>query len=56
MSRELLIFRDARRPRDGPDIEQMMRYARLFRHGQLGRADVHALIKLHGIGVHYLAA
>jgi hypothetical protein len=39
-----------------PDVEQVVRHALPGGFGLLGRADVHALVELHRIGVHDLAA
>ena len=39
-----------------PDVEQVMRHAAPLGRGQLGRADVHADVELHRVGVDDLAA
>ena len=52
---EVLVLRDARGLGDVPDVEQMVRDAPALGLRELGGADVHARIQLHGVGVDDLA-
>ena len=51
-----LVLRDARRLGDLPDVQHVMGHAVALLGGELGGADVHAAIKLHGVGVDHLTA
>jgi hypothetical protein len=53
---ELGVVGHVRRLGHRPDVEQVMRDAAPGDLGLLGRADVHALVELHRVGVHHLAA
>ena len=53
---EVLVLRDARGLGNVPDVKQMVRDTPPLRLRELGGADVHAFVKLHGIGVDDLAA
>jgi len=53
---ELGVLGHVRRLGHRPDVEQVMRDAAPGGLGLLGRADVHALVELHRVGVHHLAA
>src|SRR5205823_3964168 len=53
---ELGVFGHVRGLGHRPDVEQVMRDAAPGGRGFLGRADVHALVELHRVGVHHLAA
>jgi hypothetical protein len=52
---QLLVVGHARGAGDRPDAEQVVRHALPGGLGLLGGADVHALVELHGVGVHHLA-
>ena len=51
-----LVFGHVRGVPHVPHVEQMMRDALALGDGELGRADVHAPVQLHGVGVDDLAA
>jgi MOSC domain-containing protein YiiM len=53
---EFLIISHVRGLGHRPDVEQVMRDALPGGFGLLGGADVHALVELHRVGVHDLAA
>jgi hypothetical protein len=53
---ELGVVGHVRRLGHRPDVEQVVRDAAPGGLGLLGRADVHALVELHRVGVHHLAA
>jgi hypothetical protein len=53
---ELGVIGHARGLGHRPDVEQVMRDALPGGFGFLGGADVHALVELHRVGVHDLAA
>jgi hypothetical protein len=53
---QLLVIGDVRGLGHEPDVEQVMRHALPGGFGLLGRADVHALVELHRVGVHDLTA
>jgi len=53
---QMLVVGHVGGPGHRPDVEQVMRDALAGGRGLLGGADVHALVELHGVGVHHLAA
>ena len=53
---EALELGDRGRRRDLLEVEQVVRDAAPLGLGKLGRADVHAAVDLHRIGVDHLAA
>ena len=52
---EVLVLRDARGLGNVPDVKQMVRDTPSLRLRELGGANVHARIELHGVGVDDLA-
>jgi len=42
--------------RNWPDVEQVVWHAAALGDCELRRADIHAPVELHGVGVYYLAA
>ena len=52
----LLVARDGRGLGDVEHVELVVRDAAALGDGELGGADVHAAVQLHGVGVHDLAA
>ena len=53
---QLLVRRRGGGDRHRPDVEQVVHDAATLVRRQLGRADVHAAVELHGVGVDDLAA
>ncbi len=50
-----LVLGDAGGLGDVPDVHQMVRDPTPLRRGELGGADVHAPVELHGVGVDHFA-
>lgn len=51
---QALVLGDTGRLRDVPDVQEVVRDAVPLLLGELGGADVHAAVQLHGVGVDHL--